>query len=79
MYLFIKKGDKKDFINYRPFSIIGILAKILEKILKNKLLENLEKNKIIFDGQYGFRKNVGTEDALIDITNLLHYVNTILC
>jgi len=32
----------------------------------------LERDKIIFTGQYGFRKNLGTEDALIDINNYLH-------
>jgi len=32
----------------------------------------LERNKIIFTGQYWFGKNVGTEDALIDINNYLH-------
>lgn len=29
-----KKGNKSDFTNYRPISIVGILAKILEKIIK---------------------------------------------
>lgn len=67
-----KKGDKTDFANYRPISIVGILSKILEKIIKNQLLEYLERDKIIFDGQYGFRKKLGTEDALIDIINFLH-------
>lgn len=67
-----KKGDKTDFTNYRPISIVGILAKILEKIIKNQLLEYLEREKIIFTGQYGFRKKLGTEDALIDINNYLH-------
>ncbi|KAF0756126.1 RNA-directed DNA polymerase from mobile element jockey [Aphis craccivora] len=34
--------------------------------------EYLERNKILFTGQYGFRKNLGTEDALININNYLH-------
>jgi len=61
-----KKKDKTDFTNYRLISIVGILAKIFEKIIKNQLLEYLEKDKIIFTEQYGFRKNLGTEDALIN-------------
>jgi len=28
-----KKGDKTDFTNYRSVSIVGILTKILEKII----------------------------------------------
>jgi len=67
-----KKKDKTDFTNYRPISIVRILAKILEKIIKNQLLEYLKRDKIIFTGEYGFRKNLATEDALIDINNYLH-------
>jgi len=44
----------------------------LKKIIKNQLLEYLERNKILFPGQYGFRKKLGTEDALIDINNYLY-------
>lgn len=50
LYRFIKKGDKSDFTNYRPISLVGILAKILVKVIKNQLLEYLERDKIIFDG-----------------------------
>lgn len=32
----------------------------------------MEHYKIIFEGQYGFRRNVGTEDALFELTNILH-------
>lgn len=67
-----KKWNIKEFSNYRPISLVGLLAKILEKIVKNQLLEFLEHNKIIFEGQYGFRRNLGTEDALFDLTNFLY-------
>jgi len=64
---------KKDFTNYRPISLVGILAKTLEKIIKNQLpIKILEERQIIFTGQYGFRKKLETEDALIDINNYLH-------
>ncbi|KAF0765900.1 Reverse transcriptase domain-containing protein, partial [Aphis craccivora] len=51
-----KKGDKTDFTNYRHILMIGILAKILEKVIKIQLLEYLERDKILFNGQYGLRK-----------------------
>lgn len=58
-----------DFINCRPILLIGIIANILEKIIKNQLLEYLESDKIIFERQYGFRRNVGTEEVLINLIN----------
>jgi hypothetical protein len=67
-----KKENIKDFSNYRPNSLVGLLAKSLKKIVKNQFLEFLEYNKILFEGQYGFRRNMGTEDALFDQTNFLH-------
>lgn len=59
-----KKGDKWDFTNYRPILIEGILAKIFEKRIKTQQVEYLELDKIIFEGQYGFRKNLETEITL---------------
>lgn len=50
------REEKSDYTNYRPISKVGI-AKIHEKVIKNQLLEYLERDKLIFYGQYGFRKS----------------------
>lgn len=62
-----KSGDKKLCTNYRPISVISNLAKIFEHCLKNRLIEFLDKHKILTDRQYGFRKQLCTEDAVIDL------------
>jgi len=41
-----KKGSKKDPGNYRPVSLTSHICKILEKIIKEKIVNHLEENKI---------------------------------
>lgn len=66
-----KKGDKNQPVSYRPISVIPTLAKILEKVVNKRLTAFLEKNKIISQEQYGFRKNISTSNAITDlVTNL---------
>ncbi|VVC42488.1 Reverse transcriptase domain [Cinara cedri] len=59
-----KNGDKKLINNYRPISLLNIFSKIFERAIKTRLLDYLEENNILPKSQYGFRKNLGTEDAL---------------
>lgn len=66
-----KEGDKQIPTNYRPISLISNFAKILEKIIFNRLFSFIKKNKILSDNQFGFVKNIGTNDALGLIANLI--------
>ena len=53
-----KSGDSATFTNYRPVSILPSFSKFLERIVYNRLLNYIDKNKILCDSQYGFRKNI---------------------
>ena len=64
-----KSGDQKMIANYRPITLISNFAKIIEKIVKNKFVKYLEKNKIISENQFGFRDGRGTHDVLFKLTN----------
>ena len=64
MKLFYKKGDRYDIQTYRPISIISVFAKLLERLMFNKLIPLLYKNKILTDAQYDFRKGKCTERAV---------------
>lgn len=59
-----KSKSKHHSENYRPISLISNFAKILEKILHQRLLKFVNKCNIISNKQYGFLKNKGTKDAL---------------
>jgi Notch-like protein len=49
-----KKGDKANYSNYRPISLLTSFSKIFEKAIYIRLTEYLLKNKIFVDSQYGF-------------------------
>ena len=67
-----KAGDIDDVNNFRPISILSIMSKVLEKIVSNQLTDYLEKNNLISNAQHGFRANLSTETALIQITNKIY-------
>lgn len=62
-----KSGDTKNRNNYRPISVINSFAKILEKSLKNRLMSFFEKHNIITSKQFGFKKHISTEHAVIEL------------
>ena len=65
----LKKGDRQDYNNYLPISIILNLGKLIEKLSHKRLYNFLEKYSLLFEKQYGFRVKMATNNALIDITN----------
>ena len=64
-----KKGDKSDVGNYRPVSLTSIVCKLLESIIKDKMVEFFDENDLIRDSQHVFRKNRSC------LTNLLKFLN----
>jgi hypothetical protein len=62
----LKSGEGNFFSNYRPISILPVFSKLLEKVVYHRLLHYLNKQNILFDNQYGFRKNHSTSHALIN-------------
>jgi hypothetical protein len=61
-----KKGDKTDFRNYRPISILCSISKIFEKVVALRLSEHLETNNLLTSNQHGFRKGLSTDTAVYD-------------
>ena len=53
---------------YRPISLISNISKFLEKLVHERPYSFLEKEKLLFEGQCGFRNKRPTTDALTDIT-----------
>jgi hypothetical protein len=49
-----KKGKKDKAENYRPVSLTSIVGKVLESIIKDRLVKHLEKHKLLRTSQHGF-------------------------
>jgi len=62
-----KSGDRKEFSNYRPVSILPQFSKIQEKLFYNRLISFVKDNNIMYNGQYGFRENHSTALALMEL------------
>ena len=61
-----KKGVKSNPGNYRPISLTSVVCKLMESILKHKIVEFLEENNIIKDSQHGFRNKRSCLTNLLD-------------
>ena len=64
-----KSGERTNCGNYKPISIISVVAKILEKIIYNQIFDFLKQNSILADQQSGFRPFHSTETTLIHSAN----------
>ena len=64
-----KSGPNYLFSNYRPISVLPIFSKFLEKIVSNRIWVFINKNNILFNGQYGFRKKHSTALALLHLVD----------
>jgi hypothetical protein len=62
-----KAGEKTNPGNYRPVSVLPIFDKIIEKLMKKRLVKFLEDNNVLSDVQFGFRKNKSTTMAVLSI------------
>lgn len=54
---------------YRPISITPILSKLFERLLAKRLSQYCNKFRVLPDSQFGFRKGLGTCDALLTLTH----------
>ena len=51
-----KKGDRTDPSNYRPVSLTSQVCKVLESIIRDKIVEHLDKYNLLNNSQHGFRE-----------------------
>ena len=68
-----KSGEKDLVSNYRPISILPHFSKIFEKILKENIVNFLNKHNVLSESQFGFQQKKSTNEALIELENYLKY------
>ena len=67
-----KTGDKNDFGNYRPISVLPCFSKMLERIMYKRLYNHLSQNHMLYPKQFGFQKSHSTEHAIIQLTDQIN-------
>ena len=67
-----KSGKTSDLNNYRPISIIPVIAKVFEKVIYDQLYKFLNENKFLSNCQSGFRSLHSTVTALLKATDDWH-------
>ena len=65
----LKKGARTDPKNYRPISLLLLISKIIEKSIHFQIEDYLDRKKLIYMYQSGFRTNHSTDFCLAQLTN----------
>ena len=60
-----KGGRREDPLNYRPVSLTSVVGKLCEKVIKEAWMEHLERNNILTDCQFGFRRGRSCSSNLL--------------
>ena len=64
-----KKGNNQDLGNCRPVSLSSVICKLLERTVREEIVNHLSVNKLLSDSQFGFRKNRSTILQLLTVMN----------
>ena len=57
--------------NYRPIALTSCICKVMERMINNRLVWYLERNKLISPMQCGFRKQRSTTDHLVRLESFV--------
>ena len=62
-----KSGDRLSPKNYRPFAILPIWSKLLERAIFVQMIDYFESNNLLHPNHHGFRANHNTTTALLQM------------
>ena len=66
-----KKGDREDPANYRGVTLLSVVGKVFCKILNNRLVQCLDKEGVLHEGQAGFRINRSCMDNVYTLNEIV--------
>ena len=66
-----KKGSRDNPGNYRPVSLTSVVGKVLERVIRDRIYDHLERNNVIKDSQHGFVKGRSC------LTNLIEFFDKV--
>ncbi|OXU24162.1 hypothetical protein TSAR_006159 [Trichomalopsis sarcophagae] len=68
LVLLKKKSIPSAVSDFRPIALLSFLAKVLEKIVYDQILEFISSHRLLDSRQSGFRQDHSTQTALLKIT-----------
>ena len=66
-----KKGDREDPAKYRGITLLRVVGKVCRKILNNRLVQCLDKEGVLHEGQAGFRINRSCMDNVYTLNEIV--------
>ena len=63
----LRSGDKSQFNNYHPISVVHQFTKFLENSFHKRLKTYINKHVLLSDNQYGLRSNMSKLLALLEL------------
>ena len=67
-------GERSTAKNYCPVSLLSVVSKVFEKLVNNRIVDDLEKCGLFSDFQYGFRSSRSTADLLTVVSDRIAWV-----
>ena len=64
--IYKNKGSRSSTNNYRPVSLTSVLSKMMETIVRGKMIAHLQDNHLICDQQHGFTSGRSCVTQLLD-------------
>ena len=69
-----KSGKKSDPLNYRPISLTSVPCKVMERLIRDKIMDHLESNNLLSKHQHGFRSNRSCLTQLLEYFQEVHEI-----
>jgi len=63
--------DKEELSNYEPVSNLSLISKIIESVVKSRVMDHLTSNSLLSSHQSAYCKHHSTKTALLYIDNHL--------
>ncbi len=70
-----KKGDRSIPGNYRPINLTLLVGKVLESIIREKIVSYLQRHSLINDSQHIFRNKISCLPNLLTFYNDLFFAH----
>ena len=67
-----KSGDKHNYNNYRPISLLSSFSKLMEKVVARQIIGFLNFHNLLYKHQYGFRANHNCSHPVLHFSNKIY-------